>query len=221
MSDAHRLIADELDASAAPCVTASFQADCVVLVHMLREIRPAIPVLFLDTVHHFDETYAYRDELAARWGLNLVNLRAAEPSPGLWQQDTKACCARHKVEPLFGALADYDVWFTALRRDQSPSRANLGEVEPFPLPDGKILRKVSPLAAWTMADVRAYASLHDIPLLPLYDQGYTSIGCAPCTTLPVDPSNERSGRWQGQKLECGIHLKPVPAGVRSHRRSGD
>jgi phosphoadenosine phosphosulfate reductase len=210
MSDARQLIADELDASAAPCVTASFQADCVVLVHMLREIRPAVPVLFLDTVHHFDATYAYRDELAARWGLNLVNLRAAEPSPGLWQQDTKACCARHKVEPLFGALADYDVWFTALRRDQSPSRANLAEVEPFPLPDGRIVRKVSPLATWTMADVRAYASRHDIPLLPLYDQGYTSIGCAPCTTLPVDPSNDRSGRWQGQKLECGIHLKPVP-----------
>jgi phosphoadenosine phosphosulfate reductase len=179
---------------------------------MLREIRPDIPVLFLDTVHHFAETYKYRDELAARWGLNLVNLRAVEPSPGLWQQDTKACCARHKVEPLFGALAAYDVWFTGLRRDQSPSRANLGEVEPFPLPDGKVLRKVSPLAGWTMADVRAYADAHGIPLLPLYDQGYTSIGCEPCTTLPLDPSNERSGRWQGQKLECGIHLKPVPPG---------
>ena len=209
MTDARRLIADELAGSGAACVTSSFQADCVVLVHMLREIRPDIPVLFLDTVHHFGETYAYRDELAARWGLNLLNLRAVEPSPGLWRQDTRACCARHKVEPLFGALAAYDVWFTGLRRDQSPSRANLGEVEPFPLPDGKILRKVSPLAAWTMADVRAYASAHAIPLLPLYDQGYTSIGCEPCTTLPLDPSNERSGRWQGQKLECGIHLRPV------------
>jgi phosphoadenosine phosphosulfate reductase len=212
MTDARQLIADELAASHAPCVTSSFQADCVVLVHMLREIRPDIPVLFLDTVHHFDETYAYRDELTSRWGLHLVNLKAVAPSPGLWRQDTKACCALHKVEPLFGALAGYDVWFTGLRREQSPSRANLGEVEPFPLPDGKILRKVSPLAGWTMADVRAYATAHDIPLLPLYDQGYTSIGCAPCTTLPIDPSNERSGRWQGEKLECGIHLKPVPSG---------
>lgn len=212
MTDARRLAAEELAANGAACVTSSFQAECVVLVHMLREIRPDIPVLFLDTVHHFDETYAYRDALAARWGLNLVNLRATEPSPGLWQQDTRACCTRHKVEPLFGALAAYDVWFTGLRRDQSPSRANLAEVEAFPLPDGKILRKVSPLAAWTTADVREYAAAHAIPLLPLYDQGYTSIGCAPCTSLPLDPSNERSGRWQGQKLECGIHLRPVPPG---------
>jgi phosphoadenosine phosphosulfate reductase len=212
MSDPRQLIADELAANRVACVTSSFQADCVVLVHMLREIRPDIPVLFLDTVHHFTETYAYRDELSTLWGLNLVNLRAAEPSPGLWQQDTRACCGRHKVEPLFSALADYDVWFTGLRRDQSPSRANLAEVEAFPLPDGKILRKVSPLAAWTTADVREYALAHAIPLLPLYDQGYTSIGCAPCTSLPVDPSNERSGRWQGQKLECGIHLRPVPPG---------
>ena len=75
-----------------PCVTSSFQAECVVLVHMLREIAPDIPVLFLDTVHHFPQTLAYRDELAERWGLNLVTLRAAEPQPGLWQQDTKACC---------------------------------------------------------------------------------------------------------------------------------
>ena len=136
---------------------------------MLREIAPDIPVLFLDTVHHFPQTIAYRDELAARWGLNLVTLRAAEPQPGLWQQDTKACCGKHKVEPLFGALANYDVWFTGLRRGQSASRAALEEVEPFRLPDGQVLRKVSPLAAWSTKEVWAYAKAHDIPLLPLYD----------------------------------------------------
>ena len=173
-----------------PCVTSSFQAECVVLVHMLREIAPDIPVLFLDTVHHFPQTIAYRDELAERWGLNLVTLRAAEPQPGLWQQDTKACCGRHKVEPLFGALANYDVWFTGLRRDQSPSRAALEEVEPFRLPDGQVLRKVSPLAAWSTKEVWAYAKAHDIPLLPLYDLGYTSVGCEPCTT-PAGRSHQR------------------------------
>jgi phosphoadenosine phosphosulfate reductase len=209
MTDAQRLINEELAAAGAPCVTSSFQAECVVLVHMLREQRPDIPVLFLDTVHHFAETYAYRDELAERWGLNLVTLRAEEPIPGLWREDTHACCARHKVGPLFSALAGYDTWFTGLRRDQSPSRANLAETEPFPLPNGKVLRKVSPLAAWTTRDVWQYAKQHDIPLLPLYEQGYTSIGCEPCTTLPLDPSNERSGRWQGQKLECGIHIKVI------------
>ena len=206
---ARELVAEQLETARAPCVTSSFQAECVVLVHMLRESAPDIPVLFLDTVHHFPQTLEYRDRLAERWGLNLVTLRAAQPSPGLWQQDTRACCDRHKVEPLFAALANYDVWFTGLRRQQSPSRASLPEVEPFQLRDGAQIRKVSPLAAWTTRDVWAYAKAHDIPLLPLYELGYTSIGCEPCTTLPLDPSNERSGRWQGQKLECGIHIPAV------------
>ena len=209
MSDARALIAEQLSAASAPCVTSSFQADCVVLLHMLRAVRPDIPVLFLDTVHHFEETYAYRDEIAARWDLNLVTLRADEPAPGLWQQSTEACCARHKVGPLFTALGGYDTWFTGLRREQSPSRAGLAEVEPFKLPNGTSLRKVSPLAAWTNREVWAYAKAHDIPLLPLYDRGYTSIGCEPCTSLPSDPTNERSGRWGGQKLECGIHIQPT------------
>jgi phosphoadenosine phosphosulfate reductase len=207
VSDVQALIAEQLAAAAAPCVTSSFQAECVVLVHLLRGVRPDIPVLFLDTVHHFSDTYAYRDDIARRWQLNLVTLRADDPKPGLWQESTDACCARHKVGPLFAALAKYDTWFTGLRREQSPSRAALREVEPFALPGGQILRKVSPLAAWTTRDVWAYAKAHDIPLLPLYAQGYTSVGCEPCTTLPIDPSNERSGRWGGRKLECGIHIQ--------------
>lgn len=210
MTDATRIISHQLATAASPCVTSSFQADCVVLVHMLREIRPGIPVLFLDTVHHFAQTYEYRDEMASRWRLNLVNLRAATPSPGLWQSDTSACCQRHKVEPLFASLEPYDVWFTALRREQSPSRANLAEVEAFRLPSGKTMRKISPLAAWSTKDVWRYAKAHEIPLLALYDEGYTSIGCEPCTSRPLDPSNPRSGRWQGQKLECGIHIQPPP-----------
>ena len=207
MTDARNVIAAELDSASAPCVTSSFQAECVVLVHLLRTVKPDIPVLFLDTVHHFAETYAYRDELVRRWGLNLVTLVADEPRPGLWQESTDACCARHKVGPLFGALERYDAWFTGLRREQSPSRSSLSEVEPFKLPGGKTLRKISPLARWTTREVWEYATANDIPLLPLYEQGYTSIGCEPCTTLPLDPSNQRSGRWAGQKLECGIHIQ--------------
>ena len=203
------VIARELETDGLPCVTSSFQAECVVLVHMLQRLRPGLPVLFLDTAHHFAETYAYRDAMAERWNLNLINLRAEAPSVGLWQESTQACCGRHKVEPLFRALQDYDVWFTGLRRDQSPSRANLQEVEPFALPSGRALRKVSPLATWTTRDVWTYAREHDIPLLPLYEQGYTSIGCQPCTSLPLDPGNDRSGRWAGQKLECGIHIQVV------------
>jgi len=210
MNETSRIIAENLATARTPCITSSFQAECVVLVHMFLEIEPRIPVLFLDTVHHFAQTYTYRDELAERWQLNLVNLRAAEPTPGLWQTDTQACCALHKVGPLFSALEEYDVWFTGLRRDQSPSRANLAEVEPFRLPTGKTLRKVSPLAGWTTKDVWAYAKAHDIPLLPLYELGYSSIGCEPCTSRPLDPANPRSGRWQGQKLECGIHIQIQP-----------
>jgi phosphoadenosine phosphosulfate reductase len=206
-----RVISTSLAAAVRPCVTTSFQADGVVLLHMLRTIAPNIPVLFLDTVHHFSETLAYRDELVKRWGLNLMVLRAEQPRPGLWQESTEACCARHKVQPLFAALEGYDTWFTSLRRQQSPSRAHLAEVDAFRLPTGTILQKIHPLARWSNKDVWAYARAHNIPLLPLYDEGYTSIGCEPCTSLPLDPSNPRSGRWQGQKLECGIHLQVVPA----------
>ena len=205
---AGQVISDALARATAPCITSSFQAECMVLTHLLREKQPQIPVLFLDTFHHFAETLAYRDEMAEKWKLNLINLRAEEPRVGLWQMEsTEACCARHKVGPLFAALEHYDVWFTALRRDQSPSRATLQEVEPFKLPSGKVITRVAPLASWTAKDVWAYAKRHDIPLLSLYDQGYTSIGCEPCTTPPLDPSNPRSGRWQGQKLECGIHIQ--------------
>lgn len=207
--DAAQIVARALAAGSHPCITCSFQAEDMVVLHMLRERRPDIPVLFLDTVHHFAQTYAYRDELIDKWKLNLVNLRAAEPRPGLWQTSTDACCARHKVEPLFAALEGYDVWFTGLRRAQSPSRANLAEVEPFRLRSGRSISKVSALAAWSTKDVWMYAKAHDIPLLPLYDAGYTSIGCEPCTAIPFDPENPRSGRWQGQKLECGIHIQPV------------
>jgi phosphoadenosine phosphosulfate reductase len=180
---------------------------------MLRRVRPDIPVLFLDTFHHFTETLAYRDELVERWNLRLVTLQAPKPVPDLWQTSTDACCATHKTGPLFRALESYDLWFTGLRRDQSPSRAQLQEVASFRLPSGKSLTKVSPLASWTAEDVSAYARHYDIPLLPLYEAGYTSIGCEPCTQLPVDPLNPRSGRWQGRKLECGIHLQPVGSGA--------
>ena len=191
-----------------PCITSSFQAECVVLTHMLLQRRPDIPVLFLDTFHHFPQTLAYRDQLSERWGLKLVTLQATEPSVGLWAREgVDACCKRHKVEPLFAALEGYDTWFTALRREQSASRANLQEIEPFRLPTGTHLQRVAPIAAWTTRDVWRYAKAHDIPLLPLYQLGYTSIGCEPCTELPPDPDNPRSGRWQGQKLECGIHIQ--------------
>ena len=210
---ARGLIREILAQPGAVCVTSSFQAECMVLVDLVTAERPDTPVLFLDTGYHFPETYAYRDDMTARMKLNLKNL---VPKLTVIQQEREfgilyegapdRCCGMRKVEPLFAGLSPYDTWFTALRRDQSPTRANLQEVDTFRLPSGKELRKISPLAGWTAADVWAYLKAREIPPLPLYDRGYTSIGCAPCTQPPPDPDNPRSGRWSGQKLECGIHI---------------
>jgi phosphoadenosine phosphosulfate reductase len=196
------------------CVTCSFQAEDMVLLHMLLRERPRIPVLFLETGYHFPETLVYRDRMAATWNLNLVNLAARqsvaeqEAQFGILNQTAPdQCCKLRKVEPLFGALADYELWFTGLRREQSPSRANLQAAETFKLPSGKTLAKLSPLCDWTRRDVWQYLQEHNIPEHPLYEKGYTSIGCQPCTSLPFDPDNPRSGRWQGKKLECGIHIQ--------------
>ena len=196
------------------CVTSSFQAECIALVHMLIARRPNIPVLFLDTGYHFPETYAYRDQITARWNLNRVDLlpkltvAQQESQFGiLYQSAPDRCCGMRKVEPLFGALESYGTWFTGLRRQQSKSRAELKPVDDFKLPSGKTLRKISPLADWSTRDVWLYLKEHDIPMLPLYELGYTSVGCAPCTSRPLDPNDERSGRWSGKKLECGIHLQ--------------
>lgn len=212
-NDPEALIARELSLVSRPCLTMSFQAEGVALAHMVRKHAPNIPVLFIDTMHHFRETLAYGQWLAREWRLNLITLRTDSPSPGLWQASFDSCCHRHKVTPLFTALAAYDAWFAALRREQSVSRANLQTIETFQLPNGPALRKISPLAHWTTADVDEYLNAHAIPRLPLYDLGYTSIGCAPCTRPPVDPDAPRSGRWDGQKLECGIHIGAPEEGV--------
>ena len=102
-------------------------------------------------------------------------------------------------------LEPFDWWFTGLRREQSPTRANLRKVEDHKTPTGKQMKKVSILADWTMAQVDAYAEAHGIPRLELYVRGYTSIGCEPCTAIPEAGADARSGRWGGKKLECGIH----------------
>jgi len=215
MAEVGDLIDEALEqAQGAECVTSSFQSECVVLVHMLIARRPRIPVLFLDTGYHFPETYAYRDRMAAEWNLNLVNLKpklsVAEQEfqfGVLYESAPDRCCGMRKVEPLFRALEGFGAWFTGLRREQSKSRAELKPVDEFLLPSGKRLRKISPLAEWSARDVGQYMQAHRIPWLPLYDRGYTSIGCQPCTSLPVDPDDPRSGRWSGKKLECGIHIQ--------------
>jgi phosphoadenosine phosphosulfate reductase len=210
---ARAAVAEALQGKTSICLTCSFQAEDMVALHLVRERLPEVPVLFLETGYHFAEVYDYRDAMTARYGLNLVNVMpehtVAEQEAQfgiLYQTKPDQCCKFRKVGPLFKALQDYEVWFTGLRRVQSPTRANLQVFDTFPLPSGKTLSKVSLLAEWSDKDVWDFAKQQEIPLLPLYQAGYTSIGCEPCTALPADPGNARSGRWAGRKLECGIHI---------------
>jgi phosphoadenosine phosphosulfate reductase len=213
---AQELIARELKAANGDMiVTNSFQAEDMVVLHMVRRLLPAVPVVFLDTGYHFSEVYTYRDQMTSDWGLNLINLlpestvAEQEASFGILNQtDPSRCCGLRKVKPLFRMLENYALWFTGLRREQAKSRAALIEADDFALPSGRKIRKISPLTEWTTKDVWDYARENQIPLLALYDKGYTSIGCEPCTRLPLDPNDPRSGRWGGQKQECGIHLQP-------------
>jgi phosphoadenosine phosphosulfate reductase len=196
------------------CITCSFQAEDMIVLDVLRQRLPHIPVLFLDTGYHFAETYAYRDRMVSAWNLNLQNLTAKQSVAEqetrfgiLNRTDPARCCHLRKVEPLFQALENFDVWFTGLRREQSPTRKNLKVLEHHELPSGKRLLKVSPLAAWTWGQVWSYTGEHAIDFLPLYDFGYRSIGCEPCTAIPAEGADPRSGRWGGRKLECGIHTE--------------
>jgi phosphoadenosine phosphosulfate reductase len=194
------------------CLTSSFQAEDMAVLHLLRKRIPEVPVLFLDTGYHFSQTYEYRDRLAKEWSLHLVNVLPKQTVPEqesafgiLYQSDPTRCCQLRKVEPLLGALQPFDVWFTGLRREQSPTRKSLRKVELHRLPTGKTLWKVSLLADWDWEQVWHYVNANGISHLPQYDEGYLSIGCEPCTALPANPNNPRSGRWGGTKLECGIH----------------
>ncbi len=193
------------------CFTCSFQAEDMAVLHLLRQVQPDIPVLFLETGYHFPETIAYRDQFADKWQLNLHNMEASmsvseqEGQFGILNQtDPTRCCDIRKVGPLWEGLRGYKTWFTGLRREQSPTRASMKVAERHVLPTGEDLFKVSPAAAWKWNEVWAYLTIHEIEALPLYEQGYTSIGCAPCTAKPTG-DDLRSGRWGGRKLECGIH----------------
>jgi phosphoadenosine phosphosulfate reductase len=212
LTSAQSIITEALAGGAPACVTCSFQSEDVALVHLLLAQRPSIDVLFLDTGYHFPEVYAYRDQIAAQFGIEVRNLTPAQSVASqesqfgiLYQSDPSRCCNLRKVVPLMDGLAPYKLWFTGLRREQSPTRANLQPVEAHSFPNGLALTKLSPLYDWTMRDVEAYLTANDIPRLSLYDAGYTSIGCKPCTAIPDPSDHARSGRWGGQKLECGLH----------------
>jgi phosphoadenosine phosphosulfate reductase len=207
-------LSEALDGRRSACLTCSFQAEDVLLTRLAIDVAPRVPVLFLETGYHFAETLAYRDKIASAWDLNLVNLLPAqtvteqEAERGqLYRSAPDQCCKLRKVEPLFKALAEYEVWITGLRREQASSRTALEEAADFALPGGQTILKLAPLASWSTRDVWHACELLGIERLPLYDRGYTSIGCEPCTAFPADPNDPRSGRWGGKKVECGIHIE--------------
>ncbi|HVC59883.1 MAG TPA: phosphoadenylyl-sulfate reductase [Acetobacteraceae bacterium] len=192
----------------------SFGAESAVVLHMLAELDPAVPVIFLDTGKLFPETLAYRDALVALLGLSDVRsarpdaarLARADAAGTLWQSDPDACCWHRKVEPLEAALTDFAAWITGRKRFQGASRRRLDMVEAGP--DKRI--KLNPLAAWSAAEVERYLAQHDLPLHPLRAKGYGSIGCTTCTRPVRHGEEPRAGRWAGSgKTECGIHCPPA------------
>lgn len=203
-------------------LASAFQAEGTVVMHLASQIRPDIPVLFLETGYQFAETLAFKEQLAERLGLNVVDLcgeltvarQAQELGARLFERDPEACCDLNKVRPMFEALRDLDGWVTAFRRDSSPTRALAPFVERYELEPGHPIVKVNPMAAWSRAQVWHYLEEHDLPHNPLYDLGYTSIGCAPCTRMPLPEEPERAGRWAGlSKWECGLHRSESAASV--------
>jgi phosphoadenosine phosphosulfate reductase len=195
-------------------LVSSFGAESAVLLHLASQVKPDIPVLFLDTGMLFGQTLDYRKTLAERLGLTGVrDLRPAfhdlavnDPDAKLWQTDTDACCRIRKVLPLDRALVEFDAWITGRKRFHGGDRLNLPVVEHS---DGKV--KFNPLANWGKDDLDAYAAEHDLPAHPLVAQGFPSIGCWPCTQPVEDGEDVRAGRWKGMdKSECGIHLARAP-----------
>lgn len=188
-------------------LSASFGGGGVVLAHMVSRIDARVPVLFLDTGFHFPETIAFKERFAQRYGLRVVDLSTArDATPDhLYRADPDGCCRIRKVEPMRRALADFDVWITALRREQSETRRSIGVVEEEAI-DQKSILKVMPLAHWSRRHVEEYLAAHEVPSHPLLERGYTSIGCWPCTRPTVAGEPERAGRWSGTaKTECGLH----------------
>jgi phosphoadenosine phosphosulfate reductase len=186
-------------------LTVSFAGGGVVLAHLISRIDPTVPVIFLDTRFHFPETYEFKQRFVEQYGLNLVELTPlTDPGP-LYKTDPDRCCFLRKVEPLERAIVGFDAWISAVRQDQSDSRAATQLVEYHEIA-GRPIVKVFPLAHWTRSEVWRYIRENGVPYHPLLDQGYTSIGCWPCTRPTAPGETERAGRWSGTgKTECGLH----------------
>ncbi len=192
-------------------VVASNMQDAV-LVDLAAKVRPGVDVLFLDTGYHFAETIGTRDAVEAVYDITVVNV-TAEHTPAeqdqlvgkdLFASNPTECCRLRKVVPLRKSLQGYSAWVTGIRRVEAPTRANAPLIS---FDEAFKLVKINPLAAWTDEDMNAYIEANGVLVNPLVEEGYPSIGCAPCTAKPAEGADPRSGRWQGlSKTECGLHV---------------
>ena len=193
-------------------MTSSFGPESGVLLHMVSQVEKNIPVLFLETGYHFPETLAYKNQLAKLLGLsNVIDLKAdlkrraklvADYQEKPYEKNPDLCCQINKVEPLDAAIKGYAAWMSGIRRTQTDFRKSVRIIELY---EGGMY-KISPLANFTSRDAWWYLKEHQIPQHPLYEKGYLSIGCWPCTRPIQAGDDERSGRWAGKaKTECGIH----------------
>lgn len=191
-------------------VVASNMQDAV-LVDMAAKVRPGVDILFLDTGYHFAETIGTRDAVESVYDVNVVNVapertvaeQDALLGANLFAREPNECCRLRKVEPLTKALAGYRAWVTGIRRVEAPTRANAPLIS-WDKAFGLV--KINPIAAWSDDDMQAYIDANGVLVNPLVDEGYPSIGCAPCTAKPIEGADPRSGRWQGlNKIECGLH----------------
>jgi phosphoadenosine phosphosulfate reductase len=193
-------------------MSSSFQTQSMPLLHMATQIRRDLLIFFLDTGYHFWDTLIFRERIASEWKLNVLDLYrdsrwdvfARQHTRSLPVEDPDLCCFLHKVQPMQKALKDLKAWISGIRRDQTPMRAKARILE---LQEDGLL-KVNPLLNWTKVDVDAYIKEHNLPVHPMLEKGYRSIGCAPCTTAIGQSDNERAGRWVGRgKTECGLHTE--------------
>ncbi len=192
-----------------------FGMEGCVLIDIVARHGLGVDLFTLDTGLLFPETYDLWRRLEARYDVTIrpvrpaqtVDEQAALEGPALWGADPDRCCELRKMQPLRSALVSFDAWISAVRRDQTPDRADA----PVVAWDGKFgLVKVNPLVRWTFDDVRAYVRENDVPYNLLHDQGYPSIGCQPCTTAVASGEDPRAGRWRGRdKKECGLHVRLV------------
>ncbi|WP_082975804.1 phosphoadenylyl-sulfate reductase [Mycobacterium sp. E2238] len=182
-----------------------------VMVSLASDVRPGVPVLFLDTGYHFAETIGTRDAVESVYDIHLLNVEPEHSvseqdellGKDLFARDPNECCRLRKVIPLRRALRGYAAWVSGLRRVEAATRANAPLIS---FDESFEVIKVNPIAAWTDDDVQDYIERNNVLVNPLVEEGYPSIGCAPCTSKPADGDDPRSGRWRGRnKIECGLH----------------